>query len=310
MLPLGHILRKFGITFHCYADDTQIYLPLKRNGTCSLEPPLQCLEEIKAWMTQNFLKFNENKKEVILFTPGGTWESSNLDLGELKPLVKPYVKNLGVIIDCDFKLDKKINSVVKSCFLQLRQLTKVKSFLSFKDFQRIIHIFILTRLDYCYGLYVGISQASLSRLQMVQNAAARLLMGTRKWEHITPILASLHWLPVNFRIQFQILVFVFKSLNGLSLKYLSDLIKLYAPLRALRSADHLLLVVPRVTLKSRGDRAFAEVAPKLWNTLPLNIRQAQTLAVFKSSLLAWHLRLHESCFLLLSLWCHCLPIRC
>ncbi len=160
----------------------------------------------------------------------------------------------------------------------------MKSFLSPKDFQRILHIFVSTRLDYCNGLYIGISQASLSRLQRVQNAAARLLTGTRKQEHISPVLASLHWLPVHFRINFKVLFFVFKSLNGVAPKYLSDLIKPYAPLRALRSADHLLLAVPRAKLKSRGDRAFAVAAPKLWNSLPLYIRQAQTLVVFKSSL--------------------------
>ncbi len=106
---------------------------------------------------------------------------------------------------------------------------------------------------------LGISQASLSRLQRVQSAT-----GTRKREHISPVLASLHWLPVHFRINFKILVFVFKSLNGVAPKYLSDLIKPYAPLRALRSAGHLLLA----KLKSRDDRAFAVAAPKLWNRLP------------------------------------------
>ncbi len=213
-------------------------------------------------------------------------------------------------MDCDFKLDKQINSLVKSIFFQLRQLAKVKYFLSPKDFQRILHIFISTHLDYCNGLYIGISQASHSRLQRIQNAAARLLTGTRSREQISPVLASLHWLPVHFRINFKILVFVFKSLNGVAPKYLSALIKPYAPLRALRSADHLLLVVRRAKLKSRGDRAFAVAAPKLWNSLPLYIRQAQTLVVFKSILKTYFyslafdaMTLCERCFLLLF---HCL----
>ncbi len=120
-------------------------------------------------------KFNEDKTEVILFTPGGACRSPDLDLGVLKPFVKPSVKNLGVILENDFKLDKQINLVIKSIFFQLRQLSKIKSFLSFKDFERIIHIFISSRLDYFNGFYVGISQASLTRLQMVQIAAARLL---------------------------------------------------------------------------------------------------------------------------------------
>ncbi len=144
--------------------------------------------------------------------------------------------------------------VIKSSFFQLRQLSKLKSFLSFKDFEIIIHICISSRLDYCNGLYVGIDQASLTRLQMVQNAAAHLLMGARNQGHITPILASLHWLPIRFRIDFTILILVFKALNGLAPTYLSDLIQPYAPSRGLRSTDHSLLVVPHVRLKSRGDR--------------------------------------------------------
>lgn len=239
-------------------------------------------------MAQNFLCFNENKTEVMFFTPGGTYESQNFDLRELNPLVKPYVKNLGFTMDYDFKLDKQINLVVKSSFFQLRQLAKVKSFLSSRDFQKLLHIFISSRLDYCNGLYIGISQASLSRLQRVQNAAARLLTGTKKREHITPVLSSLHWLPVSFRINFKILMFVFKSLHGLAPRYMTELIRHYAPSRALRSADHLLLVVPRVKLKSRGERAFSVAGPKLWNRLPLYIRQSQTITIFKSNLKTYY----------------------
>ena len=121
----------------------------------------------------------------------------------------------------DFKLDLQIGAIVKSNFFHLRQLAKVKPFLSQNHFERVIHAFITSRLDYCNALYFGVSQSSLTRLQLVQNAATRLLTGACKREHITPILASLHWLPVHFIVHFKILLFVFKSLNGLALPYLS-----------------------------------------------------------------------------------------
>ncbi len=105
------------------------------------------------------------------------------------------VKNLGVLFDKAFKFDIQINSVVKSSFFHLRLLAKVKIFLSFKDFEKVIHAFIFSRLEYFNSLYIGVSQKALSRLQAVQNAAARMLTGTRKQEHITPVLFSLHWLP-------------------------------------------------------------------------------------------------------------------
>ncbi len=145
--PLGNIFRKYNVSFHC---------SLKQKHSNSIGPLLCCLEEIKAWMAVHFLKCNEDKTEVMLFTPGGACEPPDLDLGVLKPFVKPSVKNLGGLMDIDFKLDKQINLVIKSSFFQLRQLSKLKSFLSFKDFGRITHIFISSRLDYCNGLYVGI----------------------------------------------------------------------------------------------------------------------------------------------------------
>ena len=138
--------------------------------------------------------------------------------------------------------------------------------------------------NYCYSLYTGISQASLSRLQPVQNAAARLLTGTWKRDHISPILASLHWLPVHFRIDFKVLLFVFKALNGQAASYIRDLLTPYSTSRSLRSADLGLLAVPRSKLKLRGDWAFAVAAPILWNSIPLSIRSAPSIDFFKSRL--------------------------
>lgn len=217
----------------------------------------------------------------MLFGPNGLCESPAVDLGPLSTHLKPVISDLG------FKLDHQIAAVVKSSFFHLRKLAKVKHFLLQQHFETVIHAFVTTRLDYCNALYMGISKKSLARLQLVQNAAARLLTGSRKREHITPILASLHWLPVHFRIDFKTLLFVYKCLNGLAPPYLTDLLHPYTPTRCLRSADQLLLEVPRSARKQRGERAFSVAAPKLWNSLPLHIRQAPSISTFKS-----HLKTH------------------
>ncbi|XP_051939816.1 uncharacterized protein LOC127612987 [Hippocampus zosterae] len=288
LLPLGSILRKHGIPFHCYADDCQIYVPLSKKDTFSLRPLLSCLGEIKTWMAQNFLKFNEKKTEVILFGPSGPCTFHPVVLGPLSPYLKLTVSNLGLKLDSDFKLDRQIGAVVKSSFFHLRQLAKIKPFLSHEHFETVIHAFVTSRLDYCNALYFGVSQSSIKPLQLVQNAAARLLTGTRKRGHITPTLASLHWLPIHFRVIFKILLFVFKSLNNLAPPYLSELIRPYTPARRLRSVDQSLLEVPRTKLRLRGDRAFSVPSPSLWNDLPLNIRQASSLPIF-TALLKTHL---------------------
>ena len=114
-----------------------------------------------------------------------------------------------------------------------------------------------------------------------QNTAARVLTRARKYDHFTPILASLHWLPVVFRIDFKILLFVFKSRNNLAPAYISDLVSPYTPSRNLRSSDQLLLDTITPRLVTEGNRAFSVRAPFLWNNLPLEVRQATSLATFK-----------------------------
>ena len=231
-------------------------------------------------MAQNVLNVNESKTEVIVFGPSGR-DLPPFDLGPLQPYLKPMVTSLGVKVDNALKLDKQINHIVKSSFYHLRLLAKV---LSFKDFERVIHAFVTTRLDYCNALYTGINKASLTRLQLVQSSAARLLTGGRKYDHISPVLASLHWLPVNLRIDFKILLFVFKVLNGSAPQYIMELLQLHTPSRTLRSIDQYRLAVPKTRLKTRGDRAFSVVAPKLWNNLPLHIKLSPTTETFKSRL--------------------------
>ena len=140
---------------------------------------------------------------------------------------------------------------MKTSFFQLRLLAKVKPYLPPKDFERVIHLFIMSRLHYCNSLYFGVDQCLLRRLQLVQNAAARLLTGKRRYDHITPVLASLHWLPVVFRIKFKILLFTFKSLHGLAPKYMSELVCIHAPSREIRSAQQMLLETKNRRRQSR-----------------------------------------------------------
>jgi len=85
---------------------------------------------------------SESKTEIIIFRSSSSNSASKLDLGPLTPYVKSMVTNLGVKLDSDFNLEKQINSVVKASFFQLRQITKLKPFLSFKDLERVIHAFI------------------------------------------------------------------------------------------------------------------------------------------------------------------------
>ncbi len=167
--------------FHCYADDKQLYV-LVKSGTIDTSHIMSCFIEIKNWMSKNFLQLNDSKSEVLIITPCGL-SSANINnlsssLGALSNNVRKEAHNLGVIFDSELSFDVQVTKVVQSCFAQLRQLMKIKSFLSFADFEKVIHAFISSRLDYCNALYSGISQRNLQRLQLIQNAAARLLTRT------------------------------------------------------------------------------------------------------------------------------------
>ncbi|GAA6093889.1 uncharacterized protein LOC116685831, partial [Tachysurus ichikawai] len=282
MLPLGQLISNHDVQFNFYADDLQIYLPVILSNRSALDPLHNCLQDIKQWLSQNFLHLNEEKTEYILFSPDSP--SSSLNFGPLTPQFAPTVCNLGVIFDKSMHFDKQISAVVKVSFYQLRLLSKVKSILSRADLEKAIHAFISSRIDYCNALYTGLNQSLLNRLQMVQNAAARLLSKTSKRSHITPVLHSLHWLPVRFRVEYKVLMFVFKAINGLAPAYLTELIKVYQPARSLRSSGHTSLVTPKYSYEKFGGRSFAIKGPKLWNALPAHLQSITVLSVFKSQL--------------------------
>ena len=102
---------------------------------------------------------------------------------------------------------------------------------------------------------------------------------------VTPLLKELHWLPVEQRIIFKILLFTFKALNNLCTSYISDLLEIYKPTRCLRSSRRNLLAIPHSKLKSYdGDRAFSVSAPKLWNDIPETIKCSVDLNAFKRNL--------------------------
>ena len=124
----------------------------------------------------------------------------------------------------------------------------------------------------------------LKKLQHVQNTAARIVTQTRKFDHITPVLFDLHWLPVSYRIVFKILLLVFKSLNNLSPNYLAGRLSYQSHSRNLRSASKQLLEQPRSFTKTYGDKAFSVCFLKLWNSLQLDLRKSPSLIGFKKGL--------------------------
>ncbi|MEJ4599689.1 hypothetical protein SJ928_14005 [Enterococcus faecium] len=192
------------------------------------------------------------------------------------------VRNLGVIFDEDLSLNSHVKQVTKSAFFHLRNIRKIRNILTQEDAEKLVHAFVTSRLDYCNALFSCCTNSLVKNLQLVQNAAAPVLTRTGSRDHISPVLASLHWLPVKFRIEFKILLLTYKALNDKAPIYVKNLIVPYCPSRTLRSLNARLLAVPRVCRSRKGGRAFSYQAPLLWNQLPTSVREADSLSTFKA----------------------------
>uniref|UniRef100_H2ZV52 Reverse transcriptase domain-containing protein n=1 Tax=Latimeria chalumnae TaxID=7897 RepID=H2ZV52_LATCH len=297
LLPLGAIAERYGLGFHCYADDVQLYLAFPANS--SEVPPVleKCRGEIQSWMAGSWLKLNPRKTEIVLV--GRDRVCNNL-LGTLSPpslsgvdlRVVKVTKSLGVFLDASLTLERQISSVVSSGFFHLRNIRRLSPVLPHDSLATLMHAFVISRLDYCNALYAGLPLKAISRLQLVQNAAARVVHNVSRFDHITPTLQKLHWLPIRWRITFKVLVLVFMALNDLGPAYLWDLLTPYVPARPLRSESGNFLVVPRFRSKL-GKRSFSYQAAVSWNALPLCLKSSPSLSIFKSHLKTF---LFESAF--------------
>ena len=182
------------------------------------------------------------------------------------------------------KMELHIKQTTSAAYFQLYSIGKIKPYLSRSALERLVHALITSKLDYCNSLLYGLPSCLVQRVQRVQNTAAHLITGTKKHDHITPVLKSLHWLPVTQGIKFKIILLTFKALHGLAPEYLQELIVPYKPGRCLRSEGSNLLVCPR-TKSTYDERAFAIAGPQLWNALPEAMRQTgQDLTIFKKML--------------------------
>ena len=159
-----------------------------------------------------------------------------------------------------------VTIICKACFLQLRNIAKIRNSPPPKDTEVLVHGFISSKLDSCNSLLYGLPQSLIDRLQAVQNCAARLVTRSRKHDHITPILKQLHWLPIYGCIKYKKLLLTFKALHGLVPSHITEILQPYKPSRSLRSSCKGLLTVPSAKLKKYGFRSFSFAVPIQFGT--------------------------------------------
>ena len=254
--PIGIIARKHGLSFHLYVDDTQLYFtfsPKDHHDQHQAIKTLQnCITDIKNWMTINFLKLNSDKTEIIVISKRNALpqDIASIQVADASIIPADAVKNLGVFFDTSMSMEAHINATCKRAFCEIRNIGRIRSLLDDKTAASLVHAFVSSKIDYCNSLLYGLPKRLQDKLQRVLNCAARVVSRVGKYDHITPILANLHWLPIPQRIEFKIVLMVFKALHGLAPGYLRELLVCHEAPRSLRSNDQALLQVPRTKLKN------------------------------------------------------------
>ena len=237
--------------------------------------------------SNSFLQLNGSKTEAILI--GTTHQCAMagtvaLSLDDQPIILSPAVTNLGVIFDSSLSFQAHIKKICRTSYFHLRNIARLKPSLSSDDLKTLVNALIISRIDYANALLSGLPAETIRCLKVVMNSCARMLTGTRRSAHITPVLAELHWLPVEYRIKFKVLLLTYKAIHKKGPSYLSDLITVHRPARDLRSSHSIRLDVPRTNLSTMGGRAFCAAAPNLWNPLPDELKNATSVESFKTGL--------------------------
>ena len=177
-----------------------------------------------------------------------------------------------------------ISEVSNLAFYHLRNISHIRKYLTLSAAKTIVHALVCSRIDANNALYYGLHMVQIKKLQRIQNAAARVILRRGKYDHITPTLGKLHWLPVQYRILYKIIIITYKALHAQAPSYLSTLLRnKMCTSYGLRSDDNL-LQTQRTHLACRGDRAFSAAAPREWNKLPYSVQSSKDLNIFKTKL--------------------------
>ena len=263
-----------------------------------------CLQDVKSWIISNKLKMNDSKTECIVigsYQQLGKINLTSILVGEHRITVLDDIRNLGAYFDKNLSMKTHVDAKYTAAFHQLYSLRRIRKYLSHQATESLIHAFIFSHIDYCNGLLNGVSKHLMNKLQRIQNMAARLVYKLPKFSHVTPLLINLHWLPVEYRIRYKILLFTFKAIHQSAPQYINDMFsKKSTRYRSQLSSvtrniefvngnvsgeiafdDIIYLAVPRTKSVRFKQRSLVVSGPQLWNSLPRVIKMENSMVGFK-----------------------------
>ena len=289
---IENIPKCYGFRIHIYADDTQLCISFEKCDVLTTVSDIEhCLRKIKIWISNCFLKLNEEKTNFLLI-------AANNDLHAIYPdlcisfsgnLIEPSLNaiNLGVTFDSSMILDANGNNIVSKGYAQLSSFWRSASRLTIKNKLQLVSAFILPLIDYCNITLLATSKSNMNKLQKLLNSAFRFvynLSGNRYRYSVTPYMKKLHILPVKYRVKYKVSLLVYKCFQGLAPVYIQELLTEKLTFSHLRSSNDLYSLQTMIPNSHYGENSFSYAAPVTWNALPLDVKSSPSLDCFKKRL--------------------------
>ena len=231
---LYHVIANHLPSAHGYADDTQLYLSFRPYDRSSQDHAIAfveaCMSDVRIWLIHNRLLINDSKTEFLVV--GSCLQLSKIAIDSIRvgdSTIQPVksVRNMGTWFDSNMSMSIHIGKICSKAFYGLYKIRQLRKFLNPESTKTLVHTFVTSHLDYCNSHLFGVPKYQIDRLQKVLNAAARLIFRIPKFDHISPALFHLHWLPVAYRIHFKLLLLVYKSLNNQGPQYIQKYLQPY-----------------------------------------------------------------------------------
>lgn len=300
---LQKIASKYGLSIQLYADDSQLYISFHPSRPSELQNIIErtnnCLAEIKKWMTENFMKLNESKTELLIMGKPLVLQRFSLDVtiqfGSTS--ITPTVckgdnwKSLGVKLDAALNMERQIDSVKQKCSWTMTNIRTIGCYLDKEVKLMLVKQLIISKLDYCNSLYMNLPNKRLKKLKSILNGCVRFIYDIKdRKKDLLPYYKTAHILPIKERILFKVCLLSYKIVYDMSPDYLKELVKMDIPTESTRTTrakpteDNLRMVLPKMCRTKASNRRFSNYAPEAWNSIPLRIRNIDNIDIFKRML--------------------------
>ena len=277
----------------CYVDDTKLYMSFRpQDSGNSIAAMNEDLVSIRNWCFDNGLLLNHDKTKLIIY--GSRQMIAKLPEFRLSLLGKElepseFVKDLGVILDKNLTFNEHIIKTVSSCVSALGQISRVKHAFRKDTLITIINSLVFSKLYYCSSVWANTTDTNIKKLQGIQNFAARIVCNIRKYDHVTPALKSLKWIPVKSNLYLRDSVMAYKCMTGLAPNYLCNQFISRGSISGRVTRNSQQLNIP-LCKTATGQKSFYYRIVSLWNAICPKIKLSPSVSSFKRNLKSYLLK--------------------